>query len=92
MTFKVRYLLVRQRTQTINALRGHLMEYGLVVAQGMRNVPRLRQLIETHPDLPETARSLSFGLLQHIESLTDKINAVSKTCEPERDRTRLPRA
>ncbi|MBB4184814.1 hypothetical protein GGE07_001440 [Sinorhizobium terangae] len=49
-------------------------------------------MIETHPDLPETARSLSFGLLQHIESLTDKINAVSKTCEPERDRTRLPRA
>jgi transposase len=78
MTFKVRDLLVRQRTQTINALRGHLMEYGLVVAQGMQNVPRLRQLIETHPDLPETARSLSFGLLQHIESLTDKINALEQ--------------
>ncbi|WP_085026556.1 IS110 family transposase [Ensifer aridi] len=78
MTFKVRDLLVRQRTQTINALRGHLMEYGLVAAQGMQNVPRLRQLIETHPDLPETARSLSFGLLQHIESLTDKINAVEQ--------------
>ncbi len=78
MTFKVRDLLVRQRTQTINALRGHLMEYGLVVAQGMQNVPRLRQLIETHPDLPETARNLSFGLLQHIESLTDKINALEQ--------------
>lgn len=72
MTFKVRDLLVRQRTQTINALLGHLMEYGLVAAQGMQNVPRLQQLIETHPDLPETARSLSFGLLQHIESLTDQ--------------------
>lgn len=34
-------LLVRPRTQTINALRGHLMEFGLVVAQGMQNVPRL---------------------------------------------------
>ncbi|MBD9524443.1 IS110 family transposase [Ensifer sp. ENS02] len=78
MTFKVRDLLVRQRTQTINALRGHLMEYGLVAAQGMQNVPRLRQLIETHPDMPEIARSLSFGLLQHIESLTDKINVVEQ--------------
>ncbi|KSV80827.1 hypothetical protein N183_38610 [Sinorhizobium sp. Sb3] len=78
MTFKVRDLLVRQRTQTINALRGHLMEYGLVAAQGMQNLPRLRQMIETHPDLPEIARSLSFGLLQHIDSLTDKINVVEQ--------------
>lgn len=30
------------------------------------------QLIGTHPDLLGTARSLSFGLLQHIESLTDQ--------------------
>ncbi|MGF6174722.1 transposase [Ensifer sp. 4252] len=80
MTFKVRDLLVRQRTQTINALRGHLMEYGLVAAQGMQNVPRLRQMIETHPDLPEIARSLSFGLLQHIDfaawiGLTPKQNS-----------------
>ncbi|MHC2641772.1 transposase [Bradyrhizobium liaoningense] len=34
MAFKVRDLLVRQRTQAINALRGHLAEYGLIVAQG----------------------------------------------------------
>ncbi|MBH5371592.1 transposase [Bradyrhizobium sp. CNPSo 4016] len=33
MAFKVRDLLVRQRTQAINALRGHLAEYGLIVAQ-----------------------------------------------------------
>ena len=29
MTFKARDLLVGQRTQTINALRGHLAEYGV---------------------------------------------------------------
>ncbi|WP_419248121.1 transposase [Sinorhizobium meliloti] len=29
-------------------------------------------MIGTHPDLLGTARSLSFGLLQHIESLTDQ--------------------
>ena len=30
MLFFTRDLLVRQRTQTINALRGHLAEYGVV--------------------------------------------------------------
>ena len=38
---RVRDLLVRQRTQLINAIRGHLAEFGLVEAQGPWNLPRL---------------------------------------------------
>ena len=38
---RVRKLLVRQRTQLINAIRGHLAEFGLVGAQGPWNVPLL---------------------------------------------------
>ena len=34
MLFRTRDLLVRQRTQTINALRGHLAEYGVTAPQG----------------------------------------------------------
>ena len=34
MLFRTRDLLVRQRTQTINALRGHLAEFGVVVNDG----------------------------------------------------------
>ena len=34
MLFHTRDLLVRQRTQTINAPRGHLAEYGVVAPQG----------------------------------------------------------
>ncbi|MCP2223408.1 transposase [Bradyrhizobium elkanii] len=52
MAFKVRDLLVRQRTQTINALRGHLAEYGLIVAQGVRHIPDCMsfwQHIRTYP-------------------------------------------
>ncbi|MHC4048005.1 transposase [Bradyrhizobium sp. 23AC] len=45
MAFKVRDLLVRQRTRAINALRGHLAEYGLIVAQGVRRIPRLDELL-----------------------------------------------
>ena len=35
MVFRTRDLFVRQRSQLVNALRGHLAEYGVVVAQGM---------------------------------------------------------
>ena len=35
VVFRARDLLVRQRTQCINALRGHLSEYGYVFPQGI---------------------------------------------------------
>jgi transposase len=41
MVFRTRDLLVRQRTQIINALRGHLAEFGMVVAQGPAHVVNL---------------------------------------------------
>ena len=37
--FRARDLLVGQRTQTINALRGHLAEYGLIAPQGPSQLP-----------------------------------------------------
>ena len=35
MLHKVRDLLVRQRTMLINALRGHLAEFGIVARAGL---------------------------------------------------------
>ena len=40
VVFRTRDLLVRQRTQIINALRGHLAEYGLVAPKGVCYVER----------------------------------------------------
>ena len=42
MLFRTRDLLVRQRTQLINALRGHLSEHGVVAAQGQAHVKFLK--------------------------------------------------
>ena len=78
MVFKVRDLLVRQRTQTINALRGHLMEYGVIVPQGVKNIPSLKDVIASHPELPDVARILCDGLLQHVEALSEKIAVLEK--------------
>src|SRR5918992_3499933 len=46
VVFRSRDLLVRQRTQCINALRGHLAEYGHVVPQGPAHVDGLVALVE----------------------------------------------
>ena len=47
MLFRTRDLLVRQRTQLINALRGHLAEHGVVAPQGPANVNGLAEAIES---------------------------------------------
>jgi transposase len=58
MLHGARDLLVGQRTALINALRGHLAELGIVVAQGARNARQLIDWIqdEASPDIPLTAR------------------------------------
>src|SRR4029450_12348507 len=51
MIFRTRDLLVRQRTQLINALRGHLAEHGVVAPQGPAHVKRLADAIEDEEGL-----------------------------------------
>ncbi|EPX75708.1 Mobile element protein [Salipiger mucosus DSM 16094] len=43
---RTRDLLVDQRTQLVNALRGHLAEHGIVLGKGIGNVERLAIRLE----------------------------------------------
>jgi transposase len=45
MHHKAREMLVAQRTQLINALRGHLAEIGVIAAQGLKNARELARVI-----------------------------------------------
>lgn len=47
---RARDLLVRQRTQLANAIRGHLYEMGLASAKGAAGIAALLQLIETEDE------------------------------------------
>jgi transposase len=49
--FRARDLLVRQRTQLINALRGHCAEFGFVAPTEARNVERLIAWLECEESL-----------------------------------------
>src|SRR5262245_60549695 len=50
MQHRTRDLLMRQRTQVINALRAHLAELGIVAAQGDRGVKELLALVTDKED------------------------------------------
>lgn len=72
--FRVRELLIRQRTQTINALRGHLTEFGEVVPQGAWNARRLIALVEMpESDLPDAARATLQVLIEGLRHLEERI-------------------
>ena len=66
VVFRARDLLVRQRTQLINALRGHLAEHGMAVAQGPSHVAKLIPHVEDPAiGLPDAARS-TLGMLIEV--------------------------
>ena len=77
--FRARDLLVRQRTQIINALRGHLAEFGLVVRRGAENVPKLIDLVDDPASgLPPEAKSVLDVLAQTLKSLAVKISELDR--------------
>jgi transposase len=67
MLFRTRDPLVRQRTQLINALRGHLSEHGIVAPQGPTNVTALLQVAE------DSATSLPLLVLELARIYFDQI-------------------
>lgn len=72
--FRTRDLLVRQRTQLINAIRGQLTEYGLVAAKGTANLPRLLAFVnEPGSDLPQAMRAMLDVLSGMVATLAEKI-------------------
>lgn len=57
MLFRMRQMFVGQRPQIINALRGHMVEHGLVVETGSAQLNRLADAIEdSDTNLPEGVR------------------------------------
>jgi transposase len=73
LIFRTRDLLVRQKTQTINAVRGHLAEHGVIAPQGAANVARLAVAVEETSALPPEVVELCGMLLDHISCLDSRI-------------------
>ena len=74
VVFRARDVLVRQRTQCINALRGHLTEYGWVVPKGTSHMATLIDQIEDpNCSLPKSACAVLAVLVTTLKSLEENI-------------------
>jgi transposase len=76
MLHKTREMFVKQRTMSVNALRGHLAEFGIVAAKGIGRVDELLALAQSDATLPQIAKSAVAGLARHLEGLDQSIEAV----------------
>jgi len=70
---KHREMLVGQRTQAINALRGHATEFGIVVAKGTAKVAPLLAVLAGDMAIPAAAREMFVQMGAHIDALESRI-------------------
>jgi transposase len=75
LVFRTRDLLVRQRTQLVNAIRGHLTEYGWVAPKGVSYVSMLGDMLEEEmaASLPAAAVAMFRVMLDFLAELDERI-------------------
>jgi transposase len=79
LVFRARDLLVKQRTQIINAMRGHLAEFGLVAAKGPAHVSQLvRAVAAPEEPIPEIARPVLQMLVETLDRLDKQIAGLDR--------------
>ena len=80
MLHRTRDLLMRQRTQVINALRAHMAELGIVAAQGREGIKELLKIIAREEDvrLPVDAHTSLVVLAAQLQALQTMIRSIEK--------------
>ena len=93
MAHRARDLLIRQRTQLINALRAHLAELGLVAAQGREGLSTLAGLVQQDgaQELPMSVRTALMPLIAQLEALQTQIGALDKAIHAQHKRSDVSR-
>jgi transposase len=75
---KHREMLVGQRTQAINALRGHAAEFGIVAAKGCAKVAALLAVLSADEAIPAVAKVMFEQMGQHVVDFDAKIEALDR--------------
>jgi hypothetical protein len=80
MQHRVRDLLMRQRTQLINALRAHLAELGIAAAQGREGIKELLAIVAQDGDsrLPVDAHASLIVLAAQLQAVQTMIGSIEK--------------
>jgi transposase len=87
-------LLARQRVKLINAMRGHMAEFGVVVPSGTQNLNRLMERIgDPDAPLPASVRAVLNILTDQMVALSKELGAMEaqmrKRCRENADVARL---
>src|SRR5499427_4653512 len=77
MQHRTRDLLMRQRTQLINAIRAHMAEIGITAPQGREGIKQLLAIIADHEDtrLPIDARASLMVLAAQLQAMQTTIGS-----------------
>ena len=78
MALSVRELLVKQRTQLINASRGHACEFGVISAKGTANAGKLVERVDADATLPAPAREMFVVLGREIARLDEALRDIER--------------
>src|SRR5665647_1437156 len=80
MQHRVRDLLMRQRTQLINALRAHLAELGIAAAQGREGIKELLAIVASDGGsrLPVDAYASLIVLAAQLQAVQTMIGSIEK--------------
>jgi len=75
-----RDLLMRQRTMLLNAIRAHMAEFGIIAAQGPRNVMGLIGELRDNEEigLPDIARSALLALAAQLDAMGNEIRIIER--------------
>ena len=80
MLHRTRELLVRQRTQLVNIMRGQLAEFGVTLAKGIQHALKfVRQLLDGEaPGIPDLAVKVIMVLAEQLRQLQIRIGELEK--------------
>ena len=75
-----RDLLIKNRTRLVNALRGHLAEFGFVAAKGIGKLPDPVKIVSEAPRdrLPDVVRVTLSGFLDAIALIGAQLTVIEK--------------
>ena len=81
LVFRTRDLMVRQRTQLINVIRGHLTEYGWVAPRGTAHTTLLAEMLqdeEMASSLPAEALPMFRVMIDHLAELDKRVATLDR--------------
>ena len=91
MLHSARSQLIGQRTQLVNAVRGHLSELGIIAERGLLGLAELAAIVRDESDqrLPTTARAALMILVRQIEAVSAEISALDTALRNENKASEL---